>query len=206
MMEQTSFGKDRTVSNYLPFITGEMAKSLAEKGIGVGEFLTRNPVLQEPGEEEGLAEITRNSADSFPGVSGPDVAGREGKERLKMPVPGRISSGYGLRHDPLDGKLKQHNGMDIALPEGTPVTPAAPGKVVFSGYSGGYGNCVIIEHGDGMTSLYAHNSENLVKAGEVVDTNTIIALSGATGRSTGPHLHFEVRKEGVPVNPLGLIG
>ncbi|MFO0752698.1 MAG: peptidoglycan DD-metalloendopeptidase family protein [Thermodesulfovibrionales bacterium] len=204
MMEQTSFGKDKTVSNYLPFITGEMAKSLAERGIGVGDFLLRNPALQEATEKgkEGASAVS--SGDNA--GAAPAAPGSEGEERLKMPASGRVSSGYGLRHDPLDGKLKQHNGMDIALPEGTPIAPAAPGTVVFSGYSGGYGNCVIIEHGDGMTSLYAHNAENRVKVGEAVDTQTIIALSGSTGRSTGPHLHFEVRKEGVPVNPLGLIG
>ncbi|MCC6345687.1 MAG: M23 family metallopeptidase [Nitrospirales bacterium] len=201
MMEQTSFGKDKTVSSYLPFITGEMAESLAERGIGMGDFLLRNPALQEvveAGGEEAAAENAQHSAGA--------ASGKEEKERLRMPASGRVSSGYGVRHDPLDGKLKRHNGMDIALPEGTPVAPAAPGTVVFSGYSGGYGNCVIIEHGGGMTSLYAHNAENRVKTGEVVDTDTVIALSGSTGRSTGPHLHFEVRREGVPVDPLGLIG
>jgi murein DD-endopeptidase MepM/ murein hydrolase activator NlpD len=110
-----------------------------------------------------------------------------------------------LRHDPIDGKLRHHNGIDIAMPEGSPVKAAKEGKVIFSGLLSGYGNTVIVEHGNGLTSLYAHNSLNLVKEGDVVDKNSILALSGSSGRSTGPHLHFEVRKDGVAVDPMGQI-
>lgn len=114
-----------------------------------------------------------------------------------LPVSGRITSIYGLRHDPIDGRIRLHNGVDIAVPSGTPVRPAASGTVVFSGTRNGYGNMVIVEHGDGVITLYAHNSLNLVSEGTPVDAGTVIALSGSTGRSTGPHLHFEAWKDGV---------
>lgn len=187
MMEQTSFGKDRTVSTYMPYITSEIAKSIAEeRGIGIGDFFSSQlPVASSQ------LPVTSNQ---LHGV------------KLSLPAAYRITSRYGLRHDPINGKLRHHNGIDIAMPEGSPVKAAAAGKVVFSGFSAGYGNCVIIEHENGLTSLYAHNSLNLVKTGDIVDKNSILALSGSSGRSTGPHLHFEVRKDGVAVDPMGMIG
>ena len=108
-----------------------------------------------------------------------------------LPIQGIITSQTGFRTDPFDGKLKHHNGLDIAAPSGTPVKPVAPGTVIYSGWKSGYGNTVILEHGDGMKTVYAHHSSNSVTVGETVDTSTVIALTGSTGRSTGPHLHFE---------------
>ncbi|MCL4536535.1 MAG: peptidoglycan DD-metalloendopeptidase family protein [Nitrospirae bacterium] len=195
MMEQTSFGKDRTVSTYMPYITSEISKSLAERGIGFGDFFLRSPLS---GNQNSKPELN-----VFPKA---DKHSLHFDGKLNIPADSRITSGYGLRHDPIDGKLRHHNGIDIAMPEGTPVASAASGRVVFSGFSSGYGNCVIVEHENGLTSLYAHNSVNLVKTGDVVDKNKTIALSGSTGRSTGPHLHFEVRKGGVPVDPANMIG
>ncbi|HEY6872443.1 MAG TPA: M23 family metallopeptidase [Geobacteraceae bacterium] len=116
-----------------------------------------------------------------------------------LPVNGIITSPVGLRHDPIDGVIRDHKGVDIATPTGTPVRPIAPGVVVFSGYRPGYGNTVIVRHDDGMTTLYAHNSTNLKIAGEPVDRGSTIAFSGSTGRTTGPHLHFEAWKDGVNV-------
>ena len=114
-----------------------------------------------------------------------------------LPVPGRISSTVGLRHDPIDGVIRDHKGVDIATPEGTPVRPIAPGVVIFSGYRQGYGNTVMIKHEDGLVTLYAHNSTNLKSAGDPVDRGSTIAFSGSTGRTTGPHLHFEAWKDGM---------
>lgn len=114
-----------------------------------------------------------------------------------LPVHGTISSNVGMRYDPIDGLLRRHNGVDIAVPEGTPVKPVLPGVVSFSGMRAGYGNMVSIVHDDGMITFYAHNSVNLVKEGESVSAGSTIALSGSTGRSTGPHLHFEAWKDGV---------
>jgi murein DD-endopeptidase MepM/ murein hydrolase activator NlpD len=115
---------------------------------------------------------------------------------MTLPVDGRISSTVGLRHDPIDGLLRFHNGVDIAVPEGTPVKPVAPGIVYFSGTRGGYGNMVIVSHDDGLITIYAHNSLLLMREGERVEKDSTIALSGSTGRSTGPHLHFEAWKNG----------
>jgi murein DD-endopeptidase MepM/ murein hydrolase activator NlpD len=114
-----------------------------------------------------------------------------------IPVQGVLTSLTGLRIDPIDGMLRLHQGVDIAIPEGTPVKPVAAGIVVFSGWRAGYGNTVVVQHGDGMTTLYGHNRLNLAKRGDAVSRETAIAFSGSTGRSTGPHLHFEAWKDGV---------
>ena len=123
-----------------------------------------------------------------------------------LPVQGRISSLVGLRHDPLNGTLREHHGIDIAVAEGTAVRPVAPGKIIFAGLRGGYGNMVIVDHGDGTITLYAHNSVNLVAEGDEVDGTAPIALSGSTGRSTGPHLHFEAWRGDTNITSTFLAG
>jgi len=114
----------------------------------------------------------------------------------RMPVQGIVTSNVGLRHDPIDGTLRHHNGVDISVPVGTSVKAIAAGRVVESGWHGGYGNRVTIDHGNGMTSMYGHNSQLSVSVGDQVAAGQIVALSGSTGRSTGPHLHFELWKSG----------
>ena len=118
------------------------------------------------------------------------------------PVQGKISSGFGWRIDPFTGKRAWHAGIDLAVPEGTPVEACWPGKVVFAGEKGGYGKVVILEHKNGYHTVYGHNAKILVQEGEFVSGGQRIALSGNTGRSTGPHLHFEVRKGDVALNPM----
>lgn len=125
--------------------------------------------------------------------------GNEIEQRMLLPVSGRITSATGMRNDPLDGKLRHHNGIDIATPQGTPVKPVADGRVLYSGFRPGYGNMVMVDHLDGAITLYAHNSVNLVQEGEPVGTGKIISLTGSTGRSTGPHLHFEAWRNGVNI-------
>lgn len=117
----------------------------------------------------------------------------------RMPVQGIVTSKVGLRHDPIDGTLRHHNGVDIAVPTGTRVKAIAAGRVVQSASRGGYGNLVTIDHGDGMLSLYGHNSQLMVSVGDRVEAGQTVALSGSTGRSTGPHLHFELWRNGVNV-------
>ena len=114
----------------------------------------------------------------------------------KSPVDGGIlTSSPGLRLDPFgSGRMVMHSGWDIAVPVGTAVHPTQEGTVYFAGPYKGYGNLVAIEHGKGYISLYGHNSEILVKPGMYVTPKTVIALSGSTGRSTGPHVHYEVRQ------------
>jgi murein DD-endopeptidase MepM/ murein hydrolase activator NlpD len=118
------------------------------------------------------------------------------QDNLNLPVKGRVSSTVGPRVDPINGVLRFHQGVDIAIPEGTPVTPVSGGRIAYSGSQQGYGNMVIIQHDDGMMTIYAHHSKNLVKVGDRVDMKSSIALVGSTGHSTGPHLHFEAWKGG----------
>lgn len=98
-------------------------------------------------------------------------------------------------------QMQFHKGLDVAVAYGSPVKCAASGKVIFAGIKGGYGNCVIVEHGNGLVTLYGHLSEILVEANDRVKAGQIIAKSGNTGRSTGPHLHYEVHKNNQPINP-----
>ena len=121
---------------------------------------------------------------------------------LHIPLRGRVSSGFGVRHDPMHGRVRRHTGVDIAAPQGTPIAAAAAGKVVFAGRRGGYGNTVEIEHADGQRTRYAHAARLLVKVGDEVKPGQPIATVGSTGRSTGPHLHFEVKKDGARIDPL----
>ncbi len=114
-------------------------------------------------------------------------------------VGGTITSKVGMRIDPIDGAWRQHNGIDIAIPTGTPIKPVAPGVVVYSGSRSGYGNTVIVEHDNGVITLYAHNSRIFVAVGQPVTAESTLALSGSTGRSTGPHLHFEAWQAGTNV-------
>ena len=114
----------------------------------------------------------------------------------------RVTSEFGSRIDPITGKRKGHGGMDLAVPAGTPIRAALPGTVTVSKYNaGGYGYYVMIDHGNGLTTLYGHCSQLLARVGQTVQAGDIIALSGSTGRSTGPHLHFEVRVNGERTNP-----
>jgi len=122
----------------------------------------------------------------------------------RMPVAGGsipVSSRYGLRHDPFTGRLARHSGLDIPARHGTPILASGGGRVVSAGYRGAYGQSVLIDHGDGLTTLYGHASKVLVRTGDVVMPHQKIALVGSTGRSTGPHLHFEVIRNGRRVEP-----
>ncbi|MGB9822403.1 M23 family metallopeptidase [Thermodesulfovibrio sp.] len=196
MFENTSFGQDRTTSTYMTIVIPQIAEMMAGS-VGIGNFLTENPNF--------LNSISKNQKIELKPPSEKQEQQNNLPNKLSLPVSGRITSSFGLRIDPIDGKLRHHNGIDIAVPEGTPVKPVLSGKVVYSGWRGGYGNCVIVDHGNGIQTVYAHNSKNLVKTGDTVTPQSVVALSGSTGRTTGPHLHFEVRKDGKAMNPVALI-
>ncbi len=117
------------------------------------------------------------------------------------PAPGRISSSYGYREHPKYGDEKFHSGLDISVPLETPIKSTADGIVSFAGWTPGGGNTVVVEHGHGFSTAYAHNKKTLVKVGQRVKRGDVISLSGSTGISTGPHVHYEVWKEGRHVNP-----
>lgn len=120
---------------------------------------------------------------------------------IAAPVAGYTSSGFGYRVHPISNLVRFHYGTDIAANTGEEILAFADGTVGFAGEYGGYGNCVILDHGDGWTTLYAHCSALLAEAGERVAQGEKIALVGATGEVTGPHLHFELRHDGVYYNP-----
>lgn len=122
-----------------------------------------------------------------------------------MPVQGYISSYFGVRTDPFDGHTERHTGIDIPTPYGTPVHAVAEGMVTFAGVRHGYGNVVEIDHGNGYMTRYAHNSKLVVHPGEHVQVGQVIAKAGSTGRSTGPHVHFEVWYKGRVINPLAFV-
>jgi murein DD-endopeptidase MepM/ murein hydrolase activator NlpD len=128
-----------------------------------------------------------------------------GNGRLSYPVYGPVSSEFGWRVHPISGTERLHAGIDFAVDYGTPIFAAGGGTVIFSGWYGGYGYAVILDHGGGITTLYAHADELLVSEGIWVNAGTIIAKVGSTGYSTGPHLHFEVRENGEPVDPRGYL-
>jgi murein DD-endopeptidase MepM/ murein hydrolase activator NlpD len=124
---------------------------------------------------------------------------------LSWPLRGPITSGFGTRKNPLSKKKKFHCGLDIGANEGTSVKAAGDGKVIFSGWKDVYGNMIVIEHENGYITVYAHNSINFVGENEEVKRGDVIASSGKTGAVTGAHLHFEVRKGVVPLNPFRIL-
>ena len=118
------------------------------------------------------------------------------------PVRGALSSPYGYRIHPILKRKILHSGIDVASPHGTPVKTAAPGEVIYNGWLRGYGRVVVVDHGRGYSTLYAHLSASLVREGQEVKAGATIARVGRTGNTTGYHLHFEVRQYGTPVNPI----
>jgi murein DD-endopeptidase MepM/ murein hydrolase activator NlpD len=124
------------------------------------------------------------------------------------PVPSSsyITSSYGNRLHPTLKVWKFHTGIDIGASSGKDIVAAASGKVIFSGWYGGYGNFIMVDHGGGIVTCYGHASKLVSKKGDIVKRGQVIAKIGSTGRSTGPHLHFEVRKNGDYVNPMTYFG
>ena len=128
-----------------------------------------------------------------PTPSAPSSAG------FVWPVPGPVTSPYGMRWG------RMHEGIDIAAPMGAPVRAAAAGQVIYAGWMGGYGNLVVIDHGGGLATAYAHLSSIAVSLGQAVSQGDLVGAVGSTGHSFGPHLHFEVRVNGAAVDPLGYL-
>lgn len=208
---------ENTEELYTSMLDCELARDMAKAGgIGLSGVLTRQLGLFEDSVPAShvLASLPRmvdnkaanvverpDAANSRSGIEGP--AGIAGLfERFKKPVIGAISSLFGMRHDPFTGERELHKGIDIAVPQGTEIYPAADGVVIFSGYKKGYGNTVEVRHGNGVVTRYAHCHKNLVKQGDAIKTSDPIGESGSSGRSTGPHLHFEVIKDGLHVDPI----
>lgn len=148
-----------------------------------------------------------STSEAWPKISKSKAGGSEKTELLSnflaRPVSsGRISSLFGSRRHPKTRAVRFHSGVDIAAPRGTPINSALSGKVAFSGWKRGYGLMLVIDHGNGLETVYAHCSKISVKPGQNVNTGQRVALVGNTGVATGPHLHFEVRRDGNVRNPL----
>ncbi|MCX7792854.1 MAG: peptidoglycan DD-metalloendopeptidase family protein [Thermodesulfovibrionales bacterium] len=156
----------------------ELSKLLAERGTGLQKVIERQ-LLNSPLLSTGL-DLNSNPV---------------------LPADGAVTSKFGERLHPLTGKWSLHKGIDIAAPYGSPVRAVRDGKVIFSGYTDGYGNLVVIDHGDGILTRYAHNRKNMVKEGDRVKAGDIIAEVGSSGLSTGAHLHFEVFLDDKPIDP-----
>ena len=120
-----------------------------------------------------------------------------------LPVTARLTSGFGMRPHPIRGGMRAHSGVDLAAPYGSPIVATGDGVIGTAGWSGGYGLLVAISHGDGVQTRYGHMSRLNVAAGQEVRRGDVIGFVGSTGQSTGPHVHYEVRVDGVATNPLG---
>lgn len=189
-MRQTTDSSSKNnfgASTYTSMFDMELAKVMADRGIGLQDML--------------LKALTKGA--------GTEVGNQRAGTSVSSinPVSNhRVSSGFGLRKDPFTGELRFHHGMDIAAQEGEAIHPFRSGKVVLSAEQGGFGNVVVVDHGDGYVSTYAHNKINLVHTGDEVTPETVIAQVGSTGRSTGPHVHFEVSRNGTSVDPQRFFG
>ena len=131
-----------------------------------------------------------------PKAISPTTTTQTDSNQMVWPSPGTLSSGYGMRHG------RMHQGIDLTRDRGKNIVAAASGVVIFAGNKKGFGKTIIIDHGDGMNTLYAHSEKLYVSKGDTVKQGDLISKMGSTGKSTGIHLHFEVRKNGQPQNPL----
>jgi murein DD-endopeptidase MepM/ murein hydrolase activator NlpD len=159
----------------------------------------------------GLDRVARSDVELLKWTDGKNViwvnadgVGGEDSSRIGLPVHGRLTSGFGERFHPILGYVRFHDGVDLAAPAGTPIVAAADGRVMGAGWRGGYGQEVQIAHADGLETLYGHMSRIATHAGEFVRKGEVIGYVGSTGLSTGPHLHFEVTRNGRPVNPMNV--
>ena len=165
-------------------------------GVGLGDAVV-GPLMRQagPGTDPATAPV---GLTSLPGT---------GTAAYASPgVTGRVTSGYGWREDPINGARKFQHGVDIALPEGYDVPVARSGRVTFAGEQSGYGLTVVVDHGDGIATRYAHLSRVDVRVGDDVSGGRVIAQSGSSGRATGAHLHVEVIDGGKRVNPAEILG
>lgn len=160
----------------------------------------KNKVLYEQAERE--LQGTSNRILSIIRALESGSSGSAPTGKFLWPTSGSISSGFGMRWHPILGGYRMHNGIDISAPYGQNIVAAETGTVIYRDWLGGYGLTLIIDHGGGVSTLYAHTSQVLVSVGQRVSRGSVVARVGSTGYSTGPHLHFEVRVNGVPQNPL----
>lgn len=189
-----------------------VAAELATTGSLRGEVLARKAefeaeIAELQRQSAEITELLRRRAAAQPSVGTTGLPSRgPGAGGMLEPIPGaRVSSPFGYRIHPIYGDARLHTGVDLTAGSGTPIRATAAGVVVSAGWLGGYGNATIIEHGGGIATLYAHQSSMGVSDGQRVAAGEVIGRVGCTGTCTGPHLHFEVRADGTPVDPLPYI-
>ena len=212
--ESSSLGKDV----YMEMFDNEIALNIARvRSLGIGEMMYRQLTAQSSKNKESKRDpqSRKIEPDSPPVPIGslsrdkPETLTEEESRNLDepfaVPIEGELTSAYGLRRHPLTQATHFHQGLDIAAPAGTLFRAAQSGTVIFSGFLGGYGNTVILEHADGYRTLYAHAAKLLVSQGEKVSAEQEIGIVGNTGRSTGTHLHFELQRGGEKANPLDFL-
>jgi murein DD-endopeptidase MepM/ murein hydrolase activator NlpD len=180
-------------------------------GVGGGTGLVRqDPEGEKPQIYEEVEALAASVLEEGPKVRALErvitSAGRAIKAMpSRWPVRGAVNSEFGRRKSPWGEAIEHHSGLDIAAQMATPVKAPATATVVFAGAGGEYGNCVILDHGNEVKSLYGHLSKIHVQQGQRVERGTVIALTGNTGRSSGPHLHYEVHVKGQAVNPRAFL-
>ena len=174
------------------FARGMFHDAIVEKVADAGGIGLADLVLQ---------QVTRASAHGLYR----DFAAPPGAWPIQGSDPTAICSGFGMRSDPFTGEARMHQGIDIDAEAGTPVFPVREGQVIFAGSRGGYGKLVIVEHEDGLQSRYGHLSEIDVAEGDWLDSGGALGAVGSTGRSTGPHLHLEVRQGDVALDPMDFL-
>jgi murein DD-endopeptidase MepM/ murein hydrolase activator NlpD len=171
--------------------------------ITAAEEAALEQLIRERQREEELRRQEERRAAQLAGREIPSGATSGGPGTLTWPVSGPITSPFGMRADPNGHGFRMHTGMDIAAPTGQTIVAAAGGRIIFAGWYGGYGNAIVVDHGGQTSTLYGHCSQIFVAVGQEVQRGQAIGAVGATGDATGPHLHFEVRINGVPVDPAG---
>ncbi len=156
-------------------------------------------IVQRQREEAARREAERRARQ----LAGQTLPAETGPGLFSWPTSGPITSPFGVRTDPITGRARRHDGIDIGAPMGATISAAASGTVIYAGWESGYGNTIVIDHDGAVSTLYGHCSQIFVSNGQEVQRGQAIGAVGSTGRSTGPHLHFEVRVNGVAVDPTG---
>jgi murein DD-endopeptidase MepM/ murein hydrolase activator NlpD len=189
----------RLVASRDALAAAQRAKSATLASIEGDQEAMREEIHALEAQSAALAERIREAQQQAASSSVPQIVPPSGSGVLGWPVSGPVVSGFGMRWG------RMHEGIDITCATGTPVRAAASGTVIYAGWLGGYGNLVVVDHGGGLSTAYAHNSSYASSVGQSVAAGEVISYAGSTGDSSGPHVHFEVRVNGIAVDPLGYL-
>lgn len=193
---------------YTELFDQEVARLIARRGaLGISELIARQYEAGSKGGVELRSPEAPADSDAAGGKN-PPAAPESAADipDFRLPVQAPVSSSYGFRRDPFCRKVRLHPGIDLAAPAGTGVAAASGGRVLFAGHQKGYGNTVVIEHERGYRTRYAHLGSLAVSAGDTVLTHQLLGTVGTSGRSTGPHLHFEIMEYGEKIDPRLALG